>query len=61
MRRISVSAHITLCAVVFTMRRISVTVHITLCAVVFIMRRISVCAVASLSDVYRYQPISYSV
>ena len=41
-RRISVSAYITLCTVVFTVRRISVSAYITLCTVVFTVRRKSV-------------------
>ena len=44
LRRISVSAHITRCAVVFTVRRISVSAYITLCTVVFTLRRVSVSA-----------------
>ena len=36
-----VSAHITLCAAVYTMRRITVSACITFCAVVFTIRRVS--------------------
>ena len=51
MRRISVSVHIALCAVILTMRRISVSAYITLCAVVFIMIRITVSAYITLCPV----------
>ena len=48
MSLISVSAHITLCAMVLTMRRISVSAYIALCAVVYTMRLISVSAHSTL-------------